>query len=595
MEVQDTKSYANIIYKMIVVNSDYTQDPEGLNRVQIYIPDLRPELANKCDEYLALSNKNESELFSQFPWAYTMFPNLKPGYIGFGSYVNNENNQFVILGLDANDPINAEAFAYAYGGSSSSSGLGGYDANDLVGLILPIMVNNEVGAPIEDFPNKLTDAHYGDILPDDNGGWSIGIIQWHNCLAFNIMHEIAKNDADWKSKFVDKSWVLVSHIESALRDGNRSAWANKWEGYVPVVGSSDYQSIKNMLLSEKGKETQLTFAADNIKTDYLDDIQADPYNVTNPAIAIFLSDIMNQYGPALPDTKRAAGNCSRANGSRMEQFDQFVTWCKSNIGTYSKYGSRRQKTIDYIKSLEAEGKFDALNGTVLAENLVDGGAALNMESKYLPEYGTYLWPQPATDQINCFYGKKAQQEAMVAKGTYHWGGLYQTRHEGGSGHLGIDIQGAEGDPVVATGSGTVVFSSDGYNGGAGNCVIIQMDNNNEHNFCYMHLSRRAVEVNTHVNPGQVVGYVGNTGASGGNHLHLGLHIGAPWGKSTDQSGRIDPLPYLGLKIKGSGVSLSSILGGAGSPAQMGDLANKIGSTIGTIATNVKNLTGLWRG
>lgn len=594
MEVQDGSSYSNIVQKMMVVNGDYTQDPEGLNRVQIYIPDARPDLADALETYLGETDKASSSLFSEFPWAYTLFPNLKPGYIGFVTNINNENNQFLILGLDANDPINAEAFAYAYGGSSSgSSGNLAYNGSvdSLVSLIMPIMIHNEVGLDINAYPDGLTDANFGDILPDDNGGWSIGLIQWHNYLAFNLMHEIAKNDPNWRDKFVDKSFSLYTHIENALRDGNRDYWANKWEGYVPTVGSADYRSIKNMLLSDIGKNTQITYSQEEVR-GYLATLQGDKYNVTNPAICIYMADFMNQYGPGLPNTLKKASECSSGTGSRLEQLDILVAWCKGEYSNYEEYGRRRRETIEYIKQLEADGKFDLLTSVDGAENLVDGGVASVVNSSYIPEYGTYLWPQTKSDQINCFYGFKSQQQSTIDKGIYHWGGLYQTRHESTTGHLGIDIQGAEGDPVVATGSGTIVFSQDGYNGGAGNCVIIQMASNSEHFFCYMHLSRRAVNENDTVKAGQVVGYVGNTGASGGNHLHLGLHIGDKWGKSRDQSGRIDPLPYLGLKIKGSGTMLSSFLNG--STTSSGSLmSTKIAQATNAAVLTAQMKNSLW--
>lgn len=83
-------------------------------------------------------------------------------------------------------------------------------------------------------------------------------------------------------------------------------------------------------------------------------------------------------------------------------------------------------------------------------------------------------------------------------------------------HLGIDISANHGLAVHAAASGTITkihFSSKGY----GNYITI------EHEFGfvtrYAHLSKILVEQNQKVAKGQIIGSVGSTGASTGNHLH----------------------------------------------------------------------------
>lgn len=56
------------------------------------------------------------------------------------------------------------------------------------------------------------------------------------------------------------------------------------------------------------------------------------------------------------------------------------------------------------------------------------------------------------------------------------------------------------------------------NGGYGNCVIIQNDDGNI--TYYAHQSETACEVGDKVKAGQLIGYVGTTGDSTGNHLHF---------------------------------------------------------------------------
>ncbi len=83
-------------------------------------------------------------------------------------------------------------------------------------------------------------------------------------------------------------------------------------------------------------------------------------------------------------------------------------------------------------------------------------------------------------------------------------------------HTGIDFAAALGTPVYATGDG-VIETADDLDRGYGNHVVIN------HGFgyesLYGHLSRIAVKVGQKVKRGQVVGYVGSTGESTGDHLH----------------------------------------------------------------------------
>lgn len=82
-------------------------------------------------------------------------------------------------------------------------------------------------------------------------------------------------------------------------------------------------------------------------------------------------------------------------------------------------------------------------------------------------------------------------------------------------HTGTDIAGPGGTPIVATGSGRVVLSQELYL--LGNSVIV--DHGMGLLTGYHHLQSIAVEVGAEVVKGDLVGYMGTTGFSTGNHLH----------------------------------------------------------------------------
>ncbi|MFI3207253.1 MAG: peptidoglycan DD-metalloendopeptidase family protein [Clostridia bacterium] len=101
----------------------------------------------------------------------------------------------------------------------------------------------------------------------------------------------------------------------------------------------------------------------------------------------------------------------------------------------------------------------------------------------------------------------------------------------GRDHKGIDIAANYGEEVVASESGYVeeVYASSSW----GNNILIS--HNNIYQTRYAHLSGFAVEVGDYVEQGQVIGYIGSTGNSTGNHLHYEIYF---------MGERVDPYPYL---------------------------------------------------
>jgi murein DD-endopeptidase MepM/ murein hydrolase activator NlpD len=87
-------------------------------------------------------------------------------------------------------------------------------------------------------------------------------------------------------------------------------------------------------------------------------------------------------------------------------------------------------------------------------------------------------------------------------------------------HTGVDISASQGTPIKAAGDGVVRMA--GVNGGYGNWTLI--DNGDGLATGYGHQSRIAVSIGEHVSTGEVIGYVGSTGASTGPHLHWEVRV-----------------------------------------------------------------------
>lgn len=85
-------------------------------------------------------------------------------------------------------------------------------------------------------------------------------------------------------------------------------------------------------------------------------------------------------------------------------------------------------------------------------------------------------------------------------------------------HNGIDMGCNEGTEIYATRSGLVEIAQ--WSNSAGNYV--QINHGDGYRSVYMHMTHYIVSAGEYVQAGQVIGYVGNTGASRGNHLHFGV-------------------------------------------------------------------------
>ena len=91
--------------------------------------------------------------------------------------------------------------------------------------------------------------------------------------------------------------------------------------------------------------------------------------------------------------------------------------------------------------------------------------------------------------------------------------------QGIHGYNGIDIGAPYGTPIYAAASGKVITSkSGGWNGGYGNYIAISHSNGTQ--TLYSHQSSNAVYVGQAVESGEIIGYIGSTGRSTGNHLHF---------------------------------------------------------------------------
>jgi len=101
----------------------------------------------------------------------------------------------------------------------------------------------------------------------------------------------------------------------------------------------------------------------------------------------------------------------------------------------------------------------------------------------------------------------------------------------GTMHFGVDMAAPYGTPYYAAHAGTVTLAR--FEGGYGNAIRIDSGNGIE--TVYGHSSKLLVTEGQHVEAGQMIGLIGSTGYSTGNHLHFEVNV---YGEHTD------PMAYL---------------------------------------------------
>lgn len=201
------------------------------------------------------------------------------------------------------------------------------------------------------------------------------------------------------------------------------------------------------------------------------------------------------------------------------------------------------KTIKTAKQEEHEKNGTALKDGETSRLLkIDGGTATNLKAAYsisdITGIMLYGRPEQIDPNIAAFpnsssYGTGALK-LPLPPGSFTITDTFQSLDpiRGGRRHDGLDLGAPTGTPIYASLPGEVTLAK--YNGGYGNCVVIQSGTTK---ITYGHMSKILVEAGHTVQAGQVIGQVGNTGHSFGSHLHFEVSIN---GKL------VDPKPLLGL-------------------------------------------------
>ena len=132
-------------------------------------------------------------------------------------------------------------------------------------------------------------------------------------------------------------------------------------------------------------------------------------------------------------------------------------------------------------------------------------------------------------------GPEASRSELTADLIWPAPGRITSPFGDGRHHPGIDIDGVTGDPVAAAAGGTVLLAGAAPADYSGYGSVVMIDDGGGISTLYAHLSRVDVTIGQVLQQGQLIGLIGNTGASTGDHLHFEVRV---------LNKPVDPMPYL---------------------------------------------------
>ena len=164
-----------------------------------------------------------------------------------------------------------------------------------------------------------------------------------------------------------------------------------------------------------------------------------------------------------------------------------------------------------LRNVTLQNVYDT-NGTLLEQTVLSteiikeavpkkvtvGTKKVTSSTKYITGSGKFIWPVPNYKYCSRWYS---------------------------SGHKGVDICAPAGTPIYATASGTVTKA--GYNkagAGTGYGYSVVVNHGGGYTSVYAHCLSLAVHAGQSVKQGQLIGYVGSTGRSSGNHCHFEIRL-----------------------------------------------------------------------
>lgn len=325
--------------------------------------------------------------------------------------------------------------------------------------------------------------------------------EYKEAISGNINMVLSMIDQGKKNWFVQ----VFSYILNTLTNGwfanfshSVSSW---WDGFWnDFIVAYLYQVEATVVVSESGAwpdgEEEYEYLDDAGEPDELEDEDPDEVKLHCYITITFAYDMQDKGYAFYADKKGLDQN-------QIDRAAEMATYLSDLFGNENE---------DYVPIYTVPGYYDdAKSG---------GSASANIASAM-----TEL-----ADKINglVYDPNRAHAFPLQGQSNYPISSHYGPRnYPPDPWHTGIDFSIGSGHPVCAVADGVVLYIAQ-HKGGFGNHIAVYHGNNVVTLYCHLNVTTpfgqyRAGDT---VNAGDVIGYVGKTGLSTGNHLHFQLHEGS---------------------------------------------------------------------
>lgn len=294
---------------------------------------------------------------------------------------------------------------------------------------------------------------------------------------------------------------------------------------------NDADELSSFLLYGDKKSVKTVYASagdDILSLTYRNGITIEEFFLSNPSFTS-INNIFYDKQPVV---------IAQTNPQLSVVIEKFtVEDMETDYKVEEKYDSKLNMGVEYVdqkgkKGLERVSQnVKSVNGQISFVEPVSNvtlkkaqNEIILIGTKNVPTIGSlasWYWPTNSGYRISSYYGWRK----------YPFGSRREL-------HTGIDIAGTGyGSPVYATNNGKIVtMREDKWNYG----THIIINHGNGFYSLYGHMSRfaKGMKVGTVVSRGQVIGYVGDSGAATGPHLHFEIRTCERFSCTTN------PLPYL---------------------------------------------------
>jgi murein DD-endopeptidase MepM/ murein hydrolase activator NlpD len=228
----------------------------------------------------------------------------------------------------------------------------------------------------------------------------------------------------------------------------------------------------------------------------------------------------------------------KSNYSRLEQVAKERDLQVASLGSIASevsalYGLKQQPTLvtataETIQAAEVTSSLDQLHA--LRMSALTGATMVGLNLGLTRNVTTADWIKansapnlwPVEGQVTGSFGERI--DPFNGEGAFH---------------SGVDIGSSYGHPIIAPADGVVTLTE--TMGGYGKTIMI--NHGNGISTRYGHLSGFAVMVGQHVQRGDLIGYVGESGRSTGPHLHYEVRI---------NDTPVNPYKYLRMTVAHTG-------------------------------------------